>query len=139
MNFHRIAVLITCDLAVLLLTILAAVYYGMSHLYFLVFGLLLFSLALHDNRTGQLSSVTARLFGFRVRQEKSRLNWLPVSLALILIGYSIPSLVKYGLVNMAERLTMQGGSFFRFSLWVTAFTVLIAVIAIASALFERQR
>lgn len=136
---RRLGLLLALDLLLLLVLLLLMVYYGLSHIFLLGLGILLFLLSLYDNRTGHLSTVTALLFSLPVGSGKGKLNWLPVLLSLVLVFYGASILLEHGLVNTAQRGAMQSGLFLQMALWSVAVAGLIIAAAVTLVGLERRK
>ncbi len=137
MATRKLILFVVFDLLILLALLLLLVYHGMSHLLLLVMGLLFLLMSLYDSRTGQLSAVLALMFNIHGNPGRGgRLNWLPMVLSLILIGYGFYMLMMHGAVNVGQRWTMQeGGMFPQFAVW----TALAAAVVILAAVLTSVR
>jgi hypothetical protein len=137
MATRKLILFVVFDLLILLALLLVLVYYGMSHLLLLALGVLFLLMSLYDNRTGQLSAGLALMFNIHGNPDHGgRLNWLPMVLSLILIGYGFYMLMTHGAVNVGQRWTMQeDGVFPQFAIW----TALAAVVVILAAVLTTVR
>ena len=135
----RAVLLIAFDLAAMLMLLLVLTYLGMSHVFLLVAGILFFWVTVYDSRTGRLSALFALIFSLPGPAEKGRLNWIPALLSLVLIIYSIPLLIKHGMVNQIQRVSMQAGLFPRFAIYAIAATSVDAAIAVYTVIFYRGK
>jgi hypothetical protein len=113
MKPQQTALFIVLDLAVLLALLLILAYYGMSHLAITIIGLMLLVITLVDMRTGIFSEKFSAFIGFTRVEEKTKLRWLPVILASLLLIFSLPVLLQHGWVNHDQRWAMQHGQFLR--------------------------
>lgn len=129
MTSRNVAIFIFADLVILLIVLLTLSYYGMSHLFLLVMGLILLLVSLYDLHTGIFSEVFSGFFGLSDPNELSRVKWIPVILSTLLLFLSVPVFIEHGFINSAQRWAMQDGQFIRLAL--PAITGGIVVIAIA--------
>jgi len=129
MTSRNMAIFISADLAILLIILLVLSYYGMSHLFLLVMGLILLLVSLYDLHTGIFSEVFSDFFSLSDPHELSRVKWIPVILSTVLLFLSVPVFIEHGFINSAQRWAMQDGQFIRLAL--PAITGGIVVIAIA--------
>lgn len=138
-NLRKTICLIVLDLLSMLLLLLFLAYYGMSHLFLLLTGIVFLFLCIYDSRTGHLSTLFVLMFSLPDLKEKGRLNWIPVLLSLILVFYSLPLIVEHGLVNVSQRTVLQGGLFPQFALYagIAAFVIILA--AVYSAVSNRGK
>ena len=126
----KVAFFIALDLATLIIVLLVSVYFGMSHLLLLLIGLGFLLLTFYDLRSGNLSALFSDLLGFSDPVELSRLRWLPVILATLLLILSLPVFMEHGFVNDAQRWAMQNGQFARVATPAIAGGVTVIAIAV---------
>jgi hypothetical protein len=131
--------LIIFDLVSMLLLLLFLTYFGMSHVFLLLSGMVFLFLCLYDSRTGRLSDLFILLFSLPAPVNYGRLNWIPALLSLLLVIYSMPILFEHGLVNTIQRSSMQGGLFPQFALWAGAVTAVIIALAVFSTVSNRGK
>lgn len=136
-NPQKLKFLVALDLVFLLLLLLIMAFYGISHLFLLGLGGILFLVSLLDYRNGYFSKMAVLLFGLKRTAEKGRLNWLPVFLSAALLVYQGYLLLEYGPVNTMQRMAMQEGLFPRLVLWSGITTVLVIIVAVTSIRPER--
>jgi len=138
-NLPKAAILIIVDLASVLLLLLFFSYFGMSHIFLLLAGALYLCLSVYDCRTGRLSEIFVLMLSLPGSQGKGRLNWLPMLLSVVSISYCWPLLVEHGLVNEAQRLSIQRGLFPQFALWSVAASGAIIAVAVYATIFNRRK
>jgi hypothetical protein len=129
MKPRTVALFITIDLVTLLIVLLVLSYYGMSHLFLLLLGIVILILAIYDLQSGLLSALFSDFLGIENPSELGRFRWLPVILAALLLLLSLPVVFKHGFTNEAQRWAMQHGQFIRVAL--PAIVGGLAIIAIA--------
>ncbi|MBS3943013.1 MAG: hypothetical protein KGZ32_02045 [Dethiobacter sp.] len=138
-NLFKAAFLIFVDLGSVLLLLLILSYYGMSHIYLLLSGVLYLCLSVYDCRTGRLSEIYALMLSLPGHEGIGRLSWLPKLLSVVSISYSLPLLVEHGLFIEAQRLSMQRGLFPQFVLWSVAAAGAIMAVAVCTVIFNREK
>jgi hypothetical protein len=136
-NPQKLKLLVALDLVFLLLVLLFMSFYGISHLFLLGLGAILFLASLLDCRTGRFSQMTELLFGLKSSAEQGRFNWLPVFLSAVLLVYQGYLFLEYGPVNTMQRMAMQEGYFPRLVLWSGIATLLVIIVAVGSIRPER--
>ncbi|MDY6826015.1 MAG: hypothetical protein SVV67_02395 [Bacillota bacterium] len=129
MKPRQTALFIILDLTVLLVLLLVLAYYGMSHLAITFLGFLLLVICLIDMHNGIFSEMFSAFIGFTESEEKSKLRWLPVALASLLLIFSLPILFEHGWINHDQRWAMQHGQFLRLA--VPAILGGLAVMGVA--------
>jgi hypothetical protein len=129
MQSRKYAIFIALDLALLLLILLLLAYYGMSHLMLMLLGLLFLVITLYDLRSGNLSLFFSQFMGLPDPGDLGKIRFLPLILSALLLILSLPVFLEHGLVNEAQRFSMQQGQFFRVA--IPAILGGLAVIAVA--------
>ncbi len=138
---RKLILFVVFDLLALVVLLLLLVYYGMSHLLLLVLGFLFLFMSLYDNHTGQLSAVLALLLNISGNRDRGgRLNWLPMLLSVVLVGYGFFMLLEHGAVNVGQRWVMQqGGMFPRFAVWTTLAAAVVILAAVLTTVRSNRK
>lgn len=127
---RKAALIITLDLVLLLVLLLILSFYGMSHLMIFFLGLVFLVITIYDLRTSCFSSLFSSFLNLADSEETGRFKWLPVSLSVLLLIFSVPVLLEHGLVNSSQRWAMQGGQLFRVAIPAASGTAIVIMIAL---------
>lgn len=125
-----LALLVALDLALLLIVLLVLSFYGMSHLMIFLLGIIILALALIDLRSAFFSTMFSKLLGLDGPGELRSIKWLPVIMAALLLGLSLPVVIEHGVVNETQRWAMQHGQLIRVALPAAVGGVAVMLIAV---------
>ncbi len=130
MTPRKAALIITMDLVLLLALLLFLSYYGMSHLMIFLLGLFFLVITVYDLKTSWFSSLFSAFLNLPGSEELGSIRWLPVTLSVLLLVFSLPVLFEHGLVNSSQRWAMQGGQLLRVAIPAVAGTAIVILIAL---------
>lgn len=127
------------DFTLLVVIFLLFTYLGMCHLLLLFLGLLCLVMGIYDIRTGTLSMIIREFFKLPSPPPKKNgfSNMIPLILAVIVIWYSLPQVLEFGLINTNQSLIIRGNYFIQFTVWLTGFSFIIVIAAIISHLRKK--